>query len=324
MSYVFNKSTPATGAEAMFNLKACLKAAGWTVPSSSDGLTYNAAGDQISTSGSGAGGMANNNAWFRVRDPAGVAEFVIQRGGTNLVWRVKWSQTAKFTGGSPTATRTPSATDESYILPGGTDASPTFTAVFDADSSPVVRWNVGADNAAPYGWWAGSFPTGGGTPRAALVYEPLTATEPTDASTHLFYFCSAAGGGSVFGADGAVGSMSTSAFSTSNNAIYGYAPSATTGVFTTYPAQVFAVDGSTRTIPNNMATNPISTKDEVFPIPFLRHAALTSPGWKGVSAQMKWTGTTRTTGDTLTVSTARDRIVYNCVSLPWDGTVPAV
>lgn len=135
-------NTIGTGAAAIFKLKAVLKAAGWTVPSSSDGTTYNSSGDQITVATSGAGGMANNSAWFVIREPGGRREWCFQRGTTNQVWRVKYSALARFTGGSPGATRVPSATDSAdanALIGGGTDASPTFGSWFATDSTYRVH-----------------------------------------------------------------------------------------------------------------------------------------------------------------------------------------
>ena len=187
MAFVWNKTTPATGAQAMYELKGLLKLAGWSVLSSSDGTTYNAAGDQISNGGAGANGMANNSAWFRIRSPAGAGavSFTFQRGTTNQAWRIKRSRTAGFTGGSPGATQTPSATDEGIMTGGGTDAAPTYVNLQTTDGT--YRWNAGADNAAPYGWWAGSFLVGGGVPLTFLCHDPLTGTEATDADQAVFW-----------------------------------------------------------------------------------------------------------------------------------------
>ena len=120
MAFVLNKTTPATGAVAMYELKELLKLAGWTVLSSSDGTTYNSGGDQITSGASGANGMANNNAWFRIRSPAGAGavSFTFQRGTTNLAWRIVRSRTAGFTTGSPSATVVPSASDGGTMLGG--------------------------------------------------------------------------------------------------------------------------------------------------------------------------------------------------------------
>lgn len=147
---------PATGAIAMYLMKQLLKSAGWVVKESSDGTTYNAAADIITSGAAGAGGMANNSAWFRIQDPGTRREFCFQRGTTNLVWRVTYSALDKFVTGSPSATRVPTAADfGTALVGGGTDASPSFATLFDTDNT--YKWMVVADSAAEgnvYGFWA--------------------------------------------------------------------------------------------------------------------------------------------------------------------------
>jgi hypothetical protein len=143
---------PSTGSWATYYIKEALKQAGWVVKSSSDGTTYNASADQITTGNSGANGMANASAWFRIQSPAGAGgrEFTFQR-STNLNWRVKFSHADGFTGGAPAATVTPSATDEQIILGGGTDAAPTYAGFYYTDATYFIH--IGTDNAAPYGFY---------------------------------------------------------------------------------------------------------------------------------------------------------------------------
>jgi hypothetical protein len=106
MAYTFNTNqTPATCAEAVYNLKTLLKLVGWTVKKSSDGTTYNSTGDQISSGASGANGMNNARAWFVIQEPGTVPrQFCLQRQNTvgvntSYQWRVKYSRYAGFTGG---------------------------------------------------------------------------------------------------------------------------------------------------------------------------------------------------------------------------------
>lgn len=136
MSFSFSTNqTPATGAAFLYRLKTLLKSVGWVVKSSSDGTTYNSSGDQITSEGTGANGMGNANAWFRIQCPVLNSvnrEFTFQiSASAGTQWRVKYSYSAGFTGGSPGATQTPSATDEKFPTGagGGTDASPTFGSI---------------------------------------------------------------------------------------------------------------------------------------------------------------------------------------------------
>jgi len=170
-------NTPGTGAEAIFILKELLKSVGWTVPRSSDGTTYNAAGDQISHSGAGANGMANNHAWFVIREPGGGHYWCFQRGTTNVNWRIKISSYADFSTGAPDATHTAASVDQYVIHGTGTDAAPTYAAIFNADGG--YRWHVIAENApvgvaSPiYGFWAFATVSGTGVRKTVIIQEPM-------------------------------------------------------------------------------------------------------------------------------------------------------
>ena len=69
-------------------------------------------------------------------------------------------------------------------------------------------------------------------------------------------------------------------------------------------------------------------KDDTAPIAYVRGSTSfgTQIGVKGFSGTiMRWLGTTRAVGDTLSVNVARDRIIVGNVSLPWDpGVVPVI
>lgn len=309
----FIENTPATGSVAMYDLKEMLKAAGWTVESSSDGTTYNASGDQITGGGSGANGMANTNAWFRISNPDGV-EYVIQRGTSNRMWRIKASAVATFTGGSPGATQVPSATDEGVMLGSGTDASPTFELLFNTDAS--YRHKGGADNASPYGFWSAAFPTGGGATNHFFGHEPLTGVEPTDGSPFITYCGPTTPSASNLAAESQ---------SASGTRCFGYRANATPASAEYQVVNAMTYESfSRRVVPAGLPVNPITTEDGGFPIPFGRGAPVSNPGWKGVSTMAKWTGVGRADGDTFTVSSTRDRIVFGEVSVPWNGAVPVV
>lgn len=156
MAVLTTVSTPATGDAAMRTFLAQALAAGWTVPSSSDGLTYNASGNQITTD-SGAGSFANAGAWARLQQPGGGREILVQRGSTSVLWRVLYS-VAPFSGGSPGATRCPTATNQQFLLGGGTDASPTYATLLGTNAT--YSWLTSFDNASPYECWAAGLTSG--------------------------------------------------------------------------------------------------------------------------------------------------------------------
>lgn len=299
------------GAQSIYALKEMLKQAGWVVSSSSDGTTYNATGDEITHGGSGAGGMANNRAWFRISNPNDV-EYVIQRSTSlNYQYRVKCSPANRFIGGSPNATTVPSATDEGILLGGGTDASPSFETWFSTTSN--FRYKAGADSASPYHFWAVAIPIGGGSANHVFVHEGLDATEPTDgAPFHTLI-------GSSDPQDSNISNESESGNTTRS---FGTVPSTTPSTWVVIPALTYN-STSGQAVPL-LPTNPITGKDESFPIPYARRTASGNAGWKGVGSMMRWATPSRSNGDTLTISSSRDRIIFGDISLPWQGTVPTV
>jgi hypothetical protein len=316
MAFAFWTETDThTGAVSVFNLKAMLKLAGWTIPESSDGTTYNAAGDQISVGGSGAGGMANNSAWFRMVNPLGV-EYVVQRGTTNLVWRVKCSPIDGFAGGS-TATQVPgNATDEYEILGAGTDAAPTFETWFAADNG--YRYKAGADSAAPFHFWSMAIPIGGGVTSHVFAHEGLVAVEPTDgAPFHVMI--------------GNTDLILSPAFTTETEAGSSTRSYATRAQIVPLIADWTVMNGHSYNgvavlAPLGSVVSPITSKDESFPILYGRRALASggNPGYKGIGSMMRWLGLTKTNASTLTILTTRDRITFGDVSVPWQGTVPTV
>lgn len=313
MSYTFTvNQSPTTGAETIFLLKARLKAAGWTVPSSSDGTTYNAAGDQITGFASGAGGMANNSAWFRIQDPGGTREFTFQRGTTNTAWRIKYSASAKFTTGSPGATQTPQSSDQQLILGAGTDASPTFGTLFSTDGG--YRAHFMADNSTPYPFYFFCYANGGWpgtTGLPALLFDPVTNADAADTDQAVIYV--------AVTADTTPFGISHYAGTTSGPK--GYLKKGLAGEgFVTIPAAYYQAQVGTL-VPANLVSNPHSGKDDEFPVPYMRQQAQANPtGYKGVSRIVHWRATTRSTGSTLSVTVSKDRVVISSCSLPWDGS----
>ena len=62
-SYYVNNTITNHG-DVFYQIKELLKTVGWVVQSSSDGRTYDASEDIITSGGAGAGGKNNTNAWY--------------------------------------------------------------------------------------------------------------------------------------------------------------------------------------------------------------------------------------------------------------------
>lgn len=142
-----------------YAVKEHLKANGYVVLASGDAdSNYSSSGDIITSFGSGANGMNNDGAWYRIQSPNGLYEWIRQIGDVSTTspgQRTKFSRRDGFTGGSPSITQVPSATDEELELGGGTDASPTYSggSYASATSGSDRRLLGVVDDAAPYGFW---------------------------------------------------------------------------------------------------------------------------------------------------------------------------
>jgi hypothetical protein len=114
-----NVSSSVGGSSAIFNLKQTMGEAGWTFPKGSDGSTYNAAGDQITHSGSGAGGLDNHLAWFQANDPGGRRQYIFQTSGTipGKFWKIYFSELGTL--GTGSVTIPPTGSDVGVIYGGG-------------------------------------------------------------------------------------------------------------------------------------------------------------------------------------------------------------
>lgn len=175
----------------IFALKAFLKTAGWTVAASGDATTLFASSDGITVSGSGAGGLNNSGSWFRIQCPDGIHEMTVQRTSATNLYRVKTAN-FPFTGGSQSATQTPTAVGEVVRLGGGTDASPTGGAWWDNTSFPH-NFFAGADREYPYGVYSSATET---TTVDSHRFEfiPIISARETDDDPYLWRFGSTSAG----------------------------------------------------------------------------------------------------------------------------------
>lgn len=329
-------TTPSsTWAEAIYDLKETLKTAGWVVTDSGCGFTilpgpvespysYGSGTDIITSAGSGDFGLNNERAWFVIQSPDGYVEYMFQRGdnsygSTGQAWRVSWSASTTsggYTGGSPDYKTTPTASDENYIRGGGTPASPTYYTFFPGYTNPGnIRWSIVADNAAPYTWWCGGWDVGTGNPRMGMIHDSLVALTPGDVSSYVSY-------------------CTTDAFTSESHFTGGGASPTNTfnlrcrNVLNTDYIVPICFDFKTITsgtsLYENSLANPLTGKDEMYPVIYARAANQGDGQWKGVSTIMRWLSINRPVTSTYTVSTTRDRVIWTSVSLTWDGSIPVV
>ncbi len=300
-----NGASPATGAVAIWTVIQMLIAAGATKLADSDGTTYSAVGTQVTSGASGAGGLGNTSAWVRIQLVSG-RELTIQRGSSNINWRVKYSAQAHFTGGSPGATQTPTATDSAIRCGGGTDASPTYANTMPTDASYKL---YGCANSATGGFWFAQVLNAGGSQSGGLILDPLGSvlSGDTEATALIVALNGASFTSSTMG--------STSADATGSGVMawlkYGLAGA-------TFAAMPILTFGGW---PNGAGQNPHTTKEMLRLVEYERVSSLSAPtGQKGVSSFIAWNASTRSVKELYLVGSSY-RICFGDTNLPFVSSV---
>jgi len=313
----------ANGALAVFNLKAQLKINSWVVKRSSDGTTFNASGDQITTGASGANGMANDNAWFVIEQPVAVAgvkrQWMFMRGSSgNEFWTIRYSQSAGFTGGSATVPAT--AADHQFMY--GTEVV-SGSPLFSTGNRRVSMMN---DSTTPYGWimwWHNQATT---VFDGFICCDPLVAGSYNALDTDPYVLLTSAQGAaglynSVTGSGGAAISQAGTA---GGQGVWAWYKRGLTGAAFVNCAVGILYFG-TYIVYQQQGQNGYATKDDLFPYMYGRggaNGAQTQPFIKGTGTILLHTSTNRASQDTLTVSTTRDYVILGGgTAVSWDGSV---
>ena len=275
---------------------------GWTVPRSSDGATVvtDGSGSNITAFGDLSQWVAATSiSWFVLRSPDGAQEFLWHRVSVTVgEWKVMRSRGALFIGGDITVV--PTAADEEFVH------QPELALAQDA----VIH--MGADDAAPYGYWLNSHQPGNfATQRAGWAFIPVAATPAGDVDPYVHFMANMQFGGAFILAD--LWDENNTPFRT---AVRAKMPGADTQ---TCPALAYQNSGGTM-IPNKAPLDD-NGDDLSFPIVFGRSTDEPTSGYKGISTFMRWNGLLRAPGETFA---GRTRVSWGDVNLPWDGSVPVV
>lgn len=300
-----NGATPATGSVAFWTVIEMLVNAGASILSCGDGNTYDPTGTLITSGASGAGGLGNTNAWVRLGLVSG-HELTIQRGASNLVWRVKYSAQAGFSDGTPSATQTPTATDQAIRCGGGTDASPTYFTMFGTDAS--YKLDGCADSSSGAFWFVPTL-ISGGAQSGGLVFDPLNQVLSGDTEPTGFVVVAA-------GATFSSGTLSsTSASATTSGAMGWMDYGLGSATFVACPILTFGG------WPNNADKNPRTNKKIIRRCEYQRVASLGGvTGQKGTSTVICWNATSRSNRELYLVGSSY-RICYTDVNLPFVSSV---
>ena len=309
-----NVSSPATFGELMFNLKEHLvNQASWTVESSSDGTSYNASGDEWTV----AADAANTRSWTRLRSPVGAGgrEFTMQRTTSDLQWRIKYSRTAGFVGGSPDATTTPSATDEGIAQGGGTDASPTFVNMFQGTAVNQIAQYM-CDDASPYNWYMITYNTGIVPGTIMGMDEAASGTAVGDADPNMFWCRSLLN---------VMANATVSASTITSCPAQAWTGPGTGGEkYQNQRGLEYSDSSSGTAVPLNFGTNPNNGEDQLVPIMFGRDTLDGIPsGLKQFSTLANWPAQPRSNLDRYNITGAASHIQFGDLVVIWDGSTVA-
>jgi hypothetical protein len=242
-------------------------------------------------------------AYFLIQKPGSTGTFAFQR---TAVGSHTW--TCHF---SPGGFAAPAAPD---TIPGGLAADVvvyvTATAIFSTNANTRVQ--MGADDAAGYGFWMLSHTSGQPTTKSLQIFlDPLEAGSYPAADTEPWIF-------SIVN--------STNAWDTTSLSYNTALPTATfhcgyLGASGT-PANCLPIQADAMaSVPYYLGTNCFTGLDETSKLRWCRSSAYGAPrGVKGNSTLMRWTGMRRSMGSTMSLYSIRDRYVIGDILLPWDGS----
>jgi len=311
MAYGFGINlSPANGSIAMWNIINTLISNGWVKLADSDGTTFSISGSQVTGGGSGTNGLGNQYAYVRLRGPDGNRELIIQRTfTTNVYWRIKYSYLAGFTTipGTP-ETVTPSATDEYLLFGSGSDASPGNVILLPSDGTYtqyiVVDTVTGAFAALCLGSGTGDVISWFVTDVLAPSTYPNTDVDP------VVFVINAYSGGTNWATGTYINNESAGPFTVLKRGLTGEGIARTPALLYSLPTGI--------AIPNGIGTNPYTDNDLEFPIIYAKHSGLSNPhGYKGISSLMKFTGVSRSAGDTYNT---KSKVIFGDIVFPFDGS----
>lgn len=321
--YTYINQVPATGSLAMWQLIARLVAAGWTQQGSGDGSTWsNSGAGPVANGGTGATGLGNSTAWVRLRMPADghsiTREITIQRQSSDVLWTIKYSFSAGFSGGSPSATVAPTASDTQTICSG--------YYVFPANNTYRNHVVVGGATEG-YSFWMGGYATpAGGAPTHCFALDMLASGYFTaeDYDPAVWYCANTPNqahyallrtglGGEAYGALTYLGKLVGGG---------GSWLAVTAGVATNTSGYSFwAADAN-----SGVGVNPCNAKDAGLFITWCRRFTLaTTTGEKGISRLMRAKGSNRVTASTGNFDGGtKNWLLMGDVWLPWGGVDPLI
>lgn len=329
---------PASFVDTLFQWKNFMKSTpsgpGWSVFASSDGQpsTSSFSVDNVTSNGSGTGGLNNSLAWFILKPPSpATKQFCFQRSSANQnEWRVKYSFDG-FDINTATYNKTPqpiTSGDEAILYGSGTDAAPVFADLFAGLPDTKYIFNAAADNSS-HAFYFFAYPISklsenNATAKLMMIHDPLKsgsyASQDTDPSV-TGIFNSAGSGNNI--------TQLTMPSNYSSQFFWGSFEK-TDGSGRIYDkfsiASYGRIDDSSNnfTMSNNQVLNPHTAKQELFPCMYFckaNYQGIPLNGFKGYSSFLFIGSGQLKNGHLITLdSDVRQRVFVNGFILPWNGS----
>jgi hypothetical protein len=259
------------------------------------------------------GALGNNYAWYRVQDPSGNREFVVERGTTNLLWAMAYSAAAKFTTGG-TSAAAPTASDGVAIfgdIHSSTGSSGTYTQFLNTDGQYIMHMGA-SDVTTQYMFYVYTQQlAGGGTsPFSFWCMDYVTVPDTGDLDPVVHYANQA--------------SQTPLSITTGQNAKAMFGPSVSAANFTTCGLSGWA---------GVLGSNGWSPYEDVSPP--TAYANTGTKGWKGFSSLFRflgsWSSGAHYPGDVVSIGNppvigTKNWLCLNSgIIIPWPpGTDPIV
>lgn len=327
MAFTFSiNNTFSSLADGWYQFKEALKAGGWAVTQTGDGVTYSSVSDLITT----ATVMNNTRAWFVLTQPVvdGYQKFIcIQPGTSKYQVRVKLSWTG-FNTGSPSGTVVPSAADEKVILGSGSDATPTYEDFLNS-SFNLIRSNIIIGDAASkyaFFWMCNRITTGGFG--SLFMIDRVTDAHALDIDPYVYFMHGSSSYPSTL--NSISGNIITNTTGSTSRfwcwVRKGYSDQVFTKCFMNYFNQGIGI--ANNYFVGLLGTNPYDGNDTLLPaLVFVggqlnASSLLTSLSmYKGQLVNAQLNGVTRVALDT---GTSKLKVYNGPLVFPWNGTDPTV
>lgn len=253
-----------------------------------------------------------------IQQPGSTRQFCFQRSAAvkfsigpdvDSDWRITYSPGGLFVN-SGSGSTAPSATDSVILLGGGTEASPTFTTVFN--DLNIKLHLVFGDSEEQYSCacfctsTAGAVPSSGNTDtygRFAFVVDMVRGAPGADPDPCVIY----------------IGDESTVGMGDALRVAYASSPISLIG--SSYQQTWLQDIGGT--FPAGIPVNPLTGKETLTVPSYARpHTASAPRAFKGYSTVFKYKGVARVSLDTFNLNGSKDLISVGAVALPWNGSDP--